>query len=194
MSIAFAFFFFSSETLQKRFLPKKEVYTAAEIKVPKYRSILLSGFAIYFILQLALPVRHWFYKDDVLWTEEGHRLSWRMMLRTKRGMLTVWIEDKLTGQRQRYDYTSLLTPKQSRTVPVKPDLMWQLAQRIKKKEASKGSDVAVFMDIKVRINNGEYFRLINFNTDLAAEKWHHFKHHDWILPQPEDYVKKEENK
>ncbi|WP_316930169.1 HTTM domain-containing protein [Leeuwenhoekiella sp. MAR_2009_132] len=36
-------------------------------------------------MQLELPLRHWIIKDDVLWTEEGHRLSWRMMLRSKGG-------------------------------------------------------------------------------------------------------------
>ncbi len=191
MSMAFAFFFFSSETLQKWFLRKRKVvYTDEQIIVPKYKPILISVLSVYFILQLSLPLRHWFFKDDVLWTEEAHRLSWRMMLRSKRGLLTVWIEDKSTGERERYGYSSLLSAKQNRNVRTKPDLLWQLAQRIKKIEAEKGRDVAVFMDVQVKVNDGEFHRLIDLETDLAAQKWHHFKHHEWILTSPDDYHKK----
>ena len=191
MSMAFAFFFFSSETLQKWFLRKRKVvYTDEQIIVPKYKPILISVLSVYFILQLSLPLRHWFFKDDVLWTEEAHRLSWRMMLRSKRGLLTVWIEDKSTGERERYGYSSLLSAKQNRNVRTKPDLLWQLAQRIKKIEAEKGRDVAVFMDVQVKVNDGEFHRLIDLETDLAAQKCHHFKHHEWILTSPDDYHKK----
>lgn len=190
MSIAFAFFFFSSDTLQKRFLPKKQRYTGNEVVVPNYKPILVALLSCYFVVQLALPLRHWLFKDDVLWTEEAHRLSWRMMLRSKRGMLTVWVVDKNTLARERYNYSKLLSTKQSRNVQTKPDLLWQLAQRIKKIEAAKGRSVAVYMDVKIKVNNGEYHRFIDFKTDLADEPWHHFKHHDWILPSPEDYHKK----
>ena len=195
MSIAFAFFFFSSETLQRWFLRKRAVlYKKGEVLVPGYKPILVAGASIFFLVQIGLPLRHWFFKDDVLWTEEGHRLSWRMMLRSKKGLLTVWVEDKATGKRERYDYGDMRSPKQTRNVRAKPDLLWQLAQRIKEREAQKGRDVAVFMDVKVSINGGEFHRLIDFKTDLTAEEWSHFSHHDWILPSPEDYHKKEELK
>jgi hypothetical protein len=195
MSMAFAFFFFSPETLQRWFLRKRKmVYKEAKVIIPNYKPVLTGVISVYFIVQIALPLRHWFFTDDVLWTEEAHRLSWRMMLRAKRGMLTVWVEDKATKKRERYDYSEILSEKQSRNVQAKPDLMWQLAQRIEKIELEKGRNVAVYMDVMVKINNGAFHRLIDLNTDLAAEEWHHFKHHDWILPSPEDYRKKEYKK
>lgn len=190
MSIAFALFFFTPELLQKRFLPKKQLYTAREIIVPKYKNILLGIFSLYFIVQLALPLRHWIFVDDVLWTEEGHRLSWRMMLRSKTGALTVWVVDKATAERSRYNYNQLVTNKQRRSVNTKPDLLWQLAQYIKKKEAEEGRDVAVYMDAMVQVNGGEYFPFIDPKVDLADEPWHPFSHHDWILPSPKDYHQK----
>lgn len=187
MSIAFAFFFFSSETLQKRFLPKKTLYTGDEVIVPKYKNALLTVLAVYFIFQIGLPLRHWAFQDDVLWNEEGHRLSWRMMLRSRGATLKVTVEDKETGKRQRYDYIKLLSKKQRRSVKSKPDLLWQLAQRIKAAEAKEGRDVAVYVDSKVKINGGIYHRFIDPEVDLAAESWHHFKHHDWIMPAPKMY-------
>lgn len=190
MSIAFALFFFSPETLRKKFLPKKKLCTSNEVIVPKYKGALIAAFGIYFAFQIALPLRHWVFKDDVLWTEEGHRLSWRMMLRSKSGSLTVYVVDKAKGVRERYNYSSLLGDKQQGSVATKPDIMWQLAQKIKAVEAEEGRDVAVFMEAMVRINNGVYHPFTNPHVDLAAEEWHPFKHSEWILPSPKDYNEK----
>lgn len=187
MSIAFALFFFSSETLQRRFLPKKKIYTDDEIKVPSIMPWLISAFSIYFIIQIALPLRHWAFQDDVLWNEEGHRLAWRMMLRSKSGRLTIYTQDAATGQRNNYDYRSLLTKKQKRSIRSKPDMIWQMAQRIKQIETEKGNDVAVYVNCYVKVNGGSYFPLIDPEVDLSKEEWLHFEHHDWILPSPEDY-------
>lgn len=190
MSIAFALFFFSSEILKKRFLPKKILYAGDEIIVPKHKNLIVGVFSIYFLFQLGLPLRHWSFKDDVLWTEEGHRLSWRMMLRSKSGSLMVYVADKETGKRKPYNYRILLGTKQQGSVATKPDIMWQLAQKIKAVEAEKGRDVAVYMQATVRVNNGVYHPLTNPNVDLAAEEWHPFKHSEWILPSPKDYDEK----
>lgn len=187
MSIAFALFFFSSETLNKRFLPKKPLVTETVVKAPAYKKLLIGVFSVYFIFQIFLPLRHWAFKDDVLWNEEGHRLSWRMMLRSKSGLVSVTIKDKATGKKQRYDYRKLLSKKQQRSVRSKPDMLWQLAQRIKQAEAKKGNDVAVYINSRVSINGSKHFPLIDDKIDLANEEWHHFKHHNWILTPPEDY-------
>ncbi|WP_203295350.1 HTTM domain-containing protein [Luteirhabdus pelagi] len=194
MSIAFALFFFTPETLKKRILPKKTLYTKGEVIVPNYKPFLIGVFSVYFAIQIALPLRHWFFVDDVLWTEEGHRLSWRMMLRSKGGILTVWVEDKATGERKRYNYGKMLTAKQRRSVKAKPDMLWQLVQRIEAKEAAEGRDVAIYVDSRVKVNGGPYFPYIDPEVDLAAEKWKHFEHHDWILPSPSDYHKKSASK
>ncbi len=190
MSIAFAFFFFSSETLVKRFKLKREIYHGYEITVPSLAKPAIAIFSIYFIFQVALPLRHWFFQDDVLWTEEGHRLSWRMMLRSRSGVLNIWIEDKATGERTKYPYKQMLSKKQQRNVKTKPDLIWQLAQRIHAKELENGKDVAVYAHCRVQINGGVLHPFIDKEVDLAQEKWHPFKHHDWILPSPADYHSK----
>ena len=190
MSIAFALFFFSPEILQKRFLPKKKLYTGNAIIVPNYKGALIAVFGIYFAFQIGLPLRHWFFKDDVLWTEEGHRLSWRMMLRSKSGSLTVWVKNKADGERERYNYSELLGAKQQGSVTTKPDIMWQLAQKIKEIEAKKGRDVAVYMESSVRVNGGKFHPFTDPTVDLAAQEWHPFKHSEWILPSPKDYSKK----
>ncbi len=43
------------------------------------------------IWQVYLPVRHYFIPGNVFWTEEGHRMAWRMMLRNKAGEVVVYV-------------------------------------------------------------------------------------------------------
>ena len=66
---------------------------------------------LYFIIQIALPLRHLAIKDDVLWTEEGHRLSWRMMLRSKTGYTTMYTLDKKTQEKSKYNIKGDTYPK-----------------------------------------------------------------------------------
>lgn len=189
MSIAFAFFFFSEKTLQKQFFPKKQLYIEGEIKIPSYKKPLLILLSTYFIIQLALPLRHWFIKDDVLWTEEGHRLSWRMMLRTKSAIISVYTKDKnnKNAPKKLYNYGKILSKKQRRSFRTKPDMIWQLAQKIKQIEAEKGVDIAVYIKSRVKVNGGEYHLLLSPNIDLASEEWNVFKHNTWLEPSPDDY-------
>lgn len=185
LSLAFIIFFFPAKTINKVFLRgKKEFYDKGEVVVPSYRNALVAVMAIWFIIQISLPLRHWFIKDDVLWTEEGHRLSWRMMLRGKGGHEQFKVVEKGKTDTIFIDNKEYLSRKQLRAMPSKPDLIWQFAQRLKKEYAEKGKDVEVYVEGKVSVNGGPYYPLIDPKVDLAAEKWHHFRHHDWILPSP----------
>jgi vitamin K-dependent gamma-carboxylase len=194
MSLAFAFFFFSAETLQKRFLPRKPLYTLGEVKIPSYKPVLITVFSVYFIIQIGLPLRHWAFQDDVLWTEEGHRLSWRMMLRSKGARLIVYTQEEGSVEKKPYNYRKLLSSKQERSVKSKPDLLWRLAKEIKKAEAKEGKNVKVFMDVRLKINDGEYHPFIAPNIPISEVEWQHFRHHDWLLDSPEDYHEKPDQK
>jgi len=190
MSIAFALFFFTSETIQKRFRLTPEIYNNNETILPKYKNILIACSALYFIIQIGLPLRHWTIKDDVLWTEEGHRMSWRMMLRSKSGTMTMHLVNKETGDKTVYNYRKNLSKKQANSLATKPDLLWQMAQRIKKEQSELGNDVAIYVTSRVSVNGGPYFPFINPDIDIAAQEWKPFSHLDWILPSPKDYHKK----
>ena len=182
LSLAFILFFFETETIQKLFLKKKTHYNKEDIIVPKNKNIWITVFALYFVIQLVLPIRHWFIKDDVLWTEEGHRLSWRMMLRSKSGITTYKVVDKDTGEEAIIKLDDFLTKKQKRIATTKADVMWQFAQRLKQIYAEKGKDVSVYVDSKISVNGKPYKKFIDSEIDLADVKWDAFNHHDWILP------------
>lgn len=186
LALAFFVFFFEPETIQKRFLKRKEIYKGNDIKIPGYATVFKTLLIMYFVIQIALPLRHYFIPDHVLWTEEGHRLSWRMMLRTKRGSTSFMVVDKATNAASKINLKDYLSQKQIRSVSAKPDVMWQFAQRLKRIYAEKGMDIEVYVTSYVSVNGKPSKQLIDPKVDLASVKWNHFKHHDWILPSNQD--------
>jgi vitamin K-dependent gamma-carboxylase len=180
-ALCFAVFFFPPDTIRKVFLKKKPVAEDAGQPTAEGKNILLYFFIPYLIIQLVLPLRHYLIKGDVLLTEEGHRLSWRMMLRTRGGYTTFKVIDKETGGPLHFDMHQAFTHKQVSSMETKPDMIWQTAQYIHKHFLNLGMDVAVYADTRVSINSGPYTTLIDPKTDLAAAKWDYFFHCDWIL-------------
>jgi len=187
LSLAFCLFFFPSEKINKYILRnKKPYYSKGELIIPSYKKPLITVLSIWFVIQIALPLRHWFFQDNVLWTEEAHRLSWRMMLRSRSGKTTFKVVEKGKKDTIYVNKARYLSPKQMRSVSSKPDMMWQFAQRLKEDYAEKGKDIQVFVKSDISINGRPYEKFIDPKVDLASEKWQHFKHHDWILPSKLD--------
>ncbi|MCH7523686.1 MAG: HTTM domain-containing protein [Bacteroidetes bacterium] len=186
LSLAFAVFFFEPRTIQKLFLKKKHFYDNAEVIIPKYKTPLLIILSGYLIVQLLLPLRHHLIQDNVLWTEEGHRMSWRMMLRTKGGIVKYKVIDKSNYSEIPVKLSDYLSEKQSVIASTKPDVIWQFAQYLKKDFKAKGIDVEVYVNCKISVNGKPLKQLIDPEIDLASVKWNAFKHSDWILPSKQD--------
>lgn len=180
-ALSFAVFFYPPEKMRSIFFRKKPVLDLENEPVYQNKSVLLYFFLPYFILQIILPIRHWFIKGDVLWTEEGHRLSWRMMLRSRSGYTNLTVYDKNTGKSLRYQTIVKLTDKQYKMLNDKPDAIWQFSQIIKKKYAEQGIDVNIFAETFVSINQKSMKQLIDPKVDLANAKWDYFFHNDWVL-------------
>lgn len=184
MALAFTVFFFEPETIRKIFFKKKVPFSGSEFRVPGFgKTVLIIG-GVYFLFQLFLPLRHHVIKDDVLWTEEGHRLSWRMMLRSRRGNVFFKVVDKDTDKTMFVKLDDYLTNKQRRKVGAYPDFIWQFAQHLKKEYAKQGMRVAVYANAMVSINGRPRHPMIDNTVDLASVHWDHFRHHEWILPSP----------
>ncbi|MEX0291068.1 MAG: HTTM domain-containing protein [Flavobacteriaceae bacterium] len=184
LSLAFIVFFYEPKTLRSIFFKKeKQGYGNNEIIIPSYKIPLLILGGIYFFIQLVLPLRHHLIKEDVLWTEEGHRMSWRMMLRSRGGTIQFNVVNKQTNKTARVDLNEYLSKAQKRKIGAYPDFIWQFAQRLKKEYAEKGEDVSVFAKSRVRINRRSLKPFIDPKVDLANEPWNHFAHHEWILPE-----------
>lgn len=188
LSLAFCVFFFEPKTIRKLFLrnPLVESTASSPILNLKASKILVTVFAGYFIIQTLLPLRHHVIPGNVVWTEEGHRLSWRMMLRSRAGYVNFRVINKETKQVTHIKLDDYVTKKQRRRLGSYPDFIWTFAQRLKKEFAEKGEDVQIFVSGKAKVNQGEYYPLIDPEVDMAQAEWNHFGRNEWILI-PEEY-------
>ncbi len=185
LALAFTVFFFEPETIRQLFFKEKPAHKSSKTNIPACKNLIATGLGIYFLVQLILPVRHYFIKDDVLWTEEGHRLSWRMMLRSRSGIINFKVINNDDGSIINVNLNDHLTKKQKGRVAAYPDFIWQFAQYLKKKYSKNGAAISVYANSRVRVNGSKLKPFIDPEVDLAAEPWDHFKHHNWILPSNE---------
>ena len=177
MALSFSVFFYESERIRQLFFKEK-------IEIDNNLNYFGKRLVHYFIIpllivQLLLPLRHYFIKGDVLWTEEGHRLSWRVMLRERTGKLNIKIVDNITKKESFYDYHKKLTYIQAKQLAVCPDLLWQYCQRIKKEYNEK--DISIYIDCKNSINDKPAQILIDPSCDMAKAKWNYLWHNEWIV-------------
>lgn len=190
LSLAFCLFFFEAKTIHNIFLKRKPFYNSIEITTPNYAQALKPILFVYFAIQLVLPIRHWLIPGDVLRTEEGHRLSWRMMLRKKSGSINYKVIDKATGKATFVPHHNLVSQKQSRLLATKPDVIWQFIQYLKKKYKDEGKSVEIYaINSRVSVNGGKYTPFIDPKVDLTTVEWNTFTHSDWILNERPDLKK-----
>lgn len=177
MMIGASVLFFPPELLRKRFKrhPNDSSLPALSFHHPQLK---LMALYLFIAIQVVLPLRHHIYPGTVFWTEEGHRLSWRMMLRYKSGRIHFTIYDK-NNKLIYHNPLDHITKKQLNTMCSHPDMIWQYAQFLKK---IYGDDIRVYVKAYVSLNRRPMQQLMDPNVDLAHTKWHRFKHSKWILP------------
>ncbi len=180
LALGFTVFFFPASKIRKWFYPKHK--KAAVLQQDQFAAskFIVALVSLWLLVQLCLPIRHWFIDGDVLWTEEGHRLSWRMMLRSKSGY-TIFKTKEAGGRKQKVRLEDYLTNKQINSMVGKPDMIWQFAQYLKDINQRQGKPVEVYVDSWVGVNGGKRHRLIDANEDIANQPWTWWKHNCWVL-------------
>ncbi len=189
LMIGMCVLFFEPETIRKRFFKRKPVVTVQRdmTQLTARRRFVAVGFGIYFIIQILAPLRHYWFKGNAFWTEEGHRLSWRMMLRTKYGRSTFKAFHPGTDSTWVVDKTKFLSPGQRGAVSSKPDMIWQFAQYLQKHYQEQGLDsVQIKVDTSISLNGGKSHPIIDPEVDLTSVKWQPLRHSSWILSPEED--------
>ncbi len=181
MMIASAVFFFPDKVLRSR-LKRYQPADAVQHQTLQAGGILTSIFVMFFVIQLILPLRHHLFKGDVVWNEEGHRLSWRMMLRAKSGSIqfNVVLPD---GTKVIHRASDDLTLDQYRTMTSSPDMIWQYCQYVKKKY---GPGIEIYAINEVSLNFRPTQTFVDPEYDMAKATWKPFKHSEWILDGPTD--------
>ncbi len=137
---------------------------------------------VYFACQLWLPMRHHFIPGNVFKTEEGHRMSWRMMLRSKTGTIHFKLVDKKTGRSWKVFPTEYLTSKQTRKMSSRPDMIWQFTRHLALVYAKQGiDDLEIYALSKISLNGSPWEAQIDPDVDLLTQNWDRFGHNSWII-------------
>ena len=156
------------------FLGKKNnLIEEKNIKKNSYKThnITLVFLTVFFAFQFLFPLRYHLLTDHVLWTENGFRFSWHVMIMEKIGATEFTIIDKKTNKRWIEYPKNHLSSLQEQQMSFQPDMIWQYAQFLKEKYAKISiDDVAIFVDAKVSLNGRISQKFINPKKDLTEIK------------------------
>lgn len=160
-----------------------------------HRRLILVLLAAYFAVQLAIPLRHHLYPGNVNWTEEGHRLSWRMKLRSKEAdILQFFVINKGTGIIYEVNEYDLLAPRQVDEMSGRPDMLLQFCHYLAKLESERTGtqieQVEIRTYVTVSLNGRSPRLLVNPATNMTQQP-RNLKHAGWIMPFPDDQSEEE---
>ncbi len=150
----------------------------------RLRPWLAVALGVWVVLQVAIPLRHFFIPGDVHWTEEGHRYAWHMKLRDK-DVDAEFLVTTEAGQTFPIDTDDWLSSRQARKMIARPDMIVQFAHIVEQDFMAAGhGDVAVTADVLVSLNQGEVGPMIDPAVDLTSVHYPWWPPANWILPRP----------
>lgn len=182
LAIALYIFFFPPPPWRGAQTVGGEEHGMAVWTPPQRRTVWV--LALLCALQIFLPLRHWLIPGDVNWTEEGHRMSWRMMLRSKSGAIQFQVKEKDGRGIWFIDPAHYYSEEQRTDIATHPDMAWQAAQTIREDFRRRGYDVQVFAEGVVSLNGGPRRPLYDSTVDLAAVPWQWWGHRQWVVLHP----------
>jgi hypothetical protein len=148
----------------------------------RHRRWIAAFLGLYLTWQLLMPLRHFLYPGAVSWTEEGHRFSWHMKLRSKIGETKFFLLDPATQEVWSLDSLAYLTPRQQQKMNGHPDMILQFAHHIAGLMAEKGrTNVNIHAIAHTELNGRPPGLLIDPDVNLAAVH-RSLRPATWILP------------
>lgn len=161
-------------------LPRAEGPVAVSGAGARTRWVTAVVLVLFVAAQVLVPLRHHAIPGDVAWTEEGHRFSWRMKLRTKSADAVFRITDPATGATRVLDPRSELTSWQASSMQARPDMIAQYARHLADRTEAQGfARPQVRADVTAALNGRPAAPLVDPDVDLAAQPaWD--VHRDWI--------------
>lgn len=139
--------------------------------------------AAFLAVQVLVPLRHHLIPGDVAWTEEGHRFSWRMKLRSKSADATFIVSEPASGASWTIDPGDHLTSWQERNMATRPDMVAQFARFLRVHYADQGVDVQVRATVVASLNGRPEAPLVDPTVDLSRVPAFDLGR-DWIEPHP----------
>ncbi|WP_146851351.1 HTTM domain-containing protein [Brevifollis gellanilyticus] len=146
------------------------------------RRAVASVVTLYLAFQVLMPFRHFLYPGDVHWTEEGHRFSWHMKLRTKSGDALFDLVSPSTGRTWVVDPLMHLSDTAYEKMATHPDMILQYSHFLAEQKRREGfPDIEVRARTMVSLNGRPPRPLIDPQVNLAREH-RTLSRSSWILP------------
>ena len=172
-------FFFSKFKIHRNIWENNKTKIVTFTKVYQTKLVFLSSFLLF---QLAFPFRYLLYPNELFWTEEGFRFSWRVMLMEKAGYTEFKVTDALTKKTIHVNNSNFLTRFQEKQMSFQPDFIIQYAHHLHDFYQKQGiNNPIVTVDSYVALNGRLSQRYIDPTINLAQEH-DTFQHKNWILP------------
>jgi len=147
------------------------------------RRIIVAGLGLWFLIQLLLPFRFLFYPGKLLWTEEGYRFSWRVMLMEKAGSSYFYMKDAEAGTKKQINNREFLSAYQERMMETQPDMIVQYAHKLKYIFQQRGiRQPEIMVESYVTLNGHRSRLLMDSSVDLGSLKASAFGHLTCIKP------------
>jgi Vitamin K-dependent gamma-carboxylase len=163
--------------------PAKDSPGASWRYSPVKQKLLCGILVMYFFVQILLPLRFLLFPGNLLWTEEGYRFSWRVMLMEKGGTTFFYVKNPANGRKFEINNAQFITAYQERMMETQPDMILQYAHILKEAYKKQGiEDPVVTVECYVALNGTGSRLYIDSTVNLANEKESLFGHKKWILP------------
>ncbi len=143
------------------------------------RPVLVGALAIWVVVQLTLPLRHYAIDGSPNWTEQGHRFAWHMKLRDKSGTATFHVGD--AGSAVPVDPADHLGDHQLNRLAGHPERLVHFARHLS--ALHDGAEVRV--DTSVSLNGRRPQPIVDPDVDLASVPLVDWGRRPWILPLEE---------
>ena len=162
---------------------KHNIDTNTYLVVPKAKQqLIFAVLIVYFVLQFVLPFRYLLYPGKLMWTEEGYRFSWRVMLMEKGGTAFFYVKDPTTGRTDEVVNRHYLTALQEKMMETQPDMILQFAHYLGSVYRAKGiKDPVVTVQSYVTLNGSGSRLFVDSSKDLMKEE-ESFFNNKWVLP------------
>lgn len=144
--------------------------------------VTTGALAVYLAIQVALPLRHFLYPGNVLWTYEGMRFSWNVMQRAMSPVGVPSFDARNAEGRRLWPPENPLTPLQQTLMATHPDMILQCSHYIAEQLRERGHEsVRVYANVSVSLNGRPPQPYVDPRVDLAAQP-RDLRPIDWILP------------
>ncbi len=159
------------------------VFVPLRTEKPATKTLFYLFAVLFFAIQFLLPFRYLAYPGDVLWTEQGFRFGWNVMLMEKTGLVEYTVREPGTGRTFTPNPAEFLTPQQVRMLATQPDMVLQFAHFLAAEYWRRGVHTPqVFAECYANLNGRGSRLLIDPTVDLAQQR-EGFGAKSWILPR-----------